>query len=116
MNQWMLFSLIFAKGFDKLDIGLLLQRLEEIGIQGKVQSWFSAFLKGRQQKVKVNGTLSRASEVRSGVPQGTILGPLLFILYIAPLAKLHLNCSIISYADDYYYSCLHYLSRPLLDI
>ena len=90
----------FAKGFDKLDIGLLLQRLEDIGIQGRVQQWFSAFLRGRKQRVKVNGTLSRESEVKSGVPQGTILGPLLFILCIAPLSALPLNSSIISYADD----------------
>ena len=90
----------FAKAYDKVDFGLLLQRLEEVGIQGKVQAWIAAFLKGRKQRVKVNGVIGKVSEVVSGIPQGTILGHLLFILYIAPLSQLPHHCQISSYADD----------------
>ena len=90
----------FAKAYDKVDFGLLIQRLSDLGIRGKVLGWINAFLRGRKQKVKVNGVIGKEADVISGIPQGTILGPLLFILFIAPLADLPSHSSISSYADD----------------
>ena len=90
----------FAKCFDKLDFNLILQRLEHLGIRGRVQQWIETFLKGRKQRVKVNGELGSETEVLSGVPQGTILGPLLFILFISPMPSIPEHSHISSYADD----------------
>ena len=68
----------------KVDFGLLIQRLYDLGIRGRVLNWINAFLRGRRQKVKVNGVIGKEVDVLSGIPQGTILGPLLFIFVHSP--------------------------------
>ena len=65
----------FAKAFNKVDHGILLNKLKKIGINGKVGVWIHNFLSNRQQFVAVNGTTSSEAQVRSGVPQGQVLGP-----------------------------------------
>lgn len=90
----------FAKAFDKVDHTLLLKSLAEVGVIGKVLSWIKEFLTNRTQNVKIEGYLSQTKQVLSGVPQGSILGPILFVVFIAPLLKLPLKSSISSYADD----------------
>ena len=90
----------FAKAFDKLDHRLLIQRLGDLGIVGKARDWIKSFLMDRTQRVKVDGKLSDEKRVISGMPQGTILGPLLFILFISPMSNIP-QCSMISsFADD----------------
>ena len=63
----------FAKAFDKVDYGILLNKLKKIGINGKIGVWIHNFLSNRQQCVAVNGTTSSEPQVRSGVPQGSVL-------------------------------------------
>ena len=90
----------FSKAFDKVDHAILLQKLKSIGIHGKLHLWLKEFLSNRKQFVLVNGSKSREEIVRSGVPQGTVLGPLLFIIYINDITEVIKHCSIKIFADD----------------
>ena len=88
-----------AKAFDRVDHGLLLLKLSTLGIRGVALSWFESYLRGRLIRTRVDGVLSDVRLISSGVPQGSVLGPLLFVLYFSdlPLA-VRASCSL--YADD----------------
>ena len=90
----------FEKAFDKVDIGILLEKLQRYGVKGKLLEWIRSFLLDRKQTVLVDGTLSSFAEVRSGVPQGTVLGPLLFLIYVIDLESVIKHGSSLSFADD----------------
>lgn len=89
----------FSKAFDKVPHQRLNYKLREIGIRGSVGNWIEEWLRGRKQRVILNGTKSEWREVISGVPQGSVLGPLLFILYLNDL-ELGTNCRTFKFADD----------------
>ena len=71
-----------SKAFDTLDHGILLKKLENYGIRGVLLNWFESYLSNRKQYVVIENVESQKKNTRCGVPQGSILGPLLFILYI----------------------------------
>ena len=72
----------FAKAFDTVSHGLLLVKLRHLGVSGSILSWLGDFLLGRTMQVSVSGLCSAPRNICSGVPQGSVLGPLLFLIYV----------------------------------
>ena len=89
----------YAKAFDKVDIKVLLRKLDKYGVRGKLYRWIEAFLTGRMQTVVVDGFRSRPESVISSVIQGSVIGPLLFIIYIADLVSVT-SGGTLTFADD----------------
>jgi len=89
------------KAFDLINHKLLLKKLNHYGVRGLPLNWLDSYLSGRYQKTKVNNTLSENRLISAGVPQGSILGPLLFIIFINDVFQLtSLSADIYLYADD----------------
>ena len=89
----------YAKAFDKVPHERLLKKLEAYGIKGKLHGWIRDFLTNRTQAVKINNDTSRPLPVKSGIPQGSVLGPILFIIYINDLPD-SINSYLKIFADD----------------
>lgn len=89
----------FEKAFDKVCHGMLLHKLEHHGIRGNLLKIIESFLRGRTYQIRVNGTLSKPHSVLSGVPQGSVLGPLLFLVFVGDLVS-NIKSRILFFADD----------------
>ena len=89
----------FSKAFDKVSHEKLAIKLHDYGIRGPALKWVKGFLDNRHQSVIVNGSSSEPIPVSSGVPQGSVLGPLLFLIYINDL-PMNVNSKVRLFADD----------------
>ena len=102
-NVTLLTLLDLSAAFDTIDHAILLQRLQhDFGIQDIALDWFSSYLTGRTQSVTIQNHTSDPDPIAFGVPQGSVLGPVLFVLYTTPLSTIIAKHSVLyhSYADD----------------
>ena len=89
----------FKKAFDKVPHQRLIHKAEQYGIKGDIINWIKSFLDSRTQQVVINGELSEPKNVTSGIPQGSVLGPLLFVIYINDLPD-QMKSDMFLFADD----------------
>jgi retron-type reverse transcriptase len=90
----------FAKAFDKVSHRRLLYKLKYYGIQTHTLNWIQAFLTDRTQTVVIDGVTSNTVPVTSGVPQGTLLGPILFLIYVNDFPEYLTHSKLRLFADD----------------
>lgn len=88
-----------SKALDKVWHSGLLYKLEKAGVRGELLEWFRNYLHDRKQYVVINGSKSNIGHIKAGVPQGSILGPLLFLIYINDLVT-NIKCMVKLFADD----------------
>ena len=90
----------FQKAFDTVNHQILINKLSNYGIRGCINDWFKSYLTNRKQFVSIDGFKSAEESIEHSVPQGSVLGPLLFLLYINDLHLAIINSSTFHFADD----------------
>lgn len=103
----------FKRAFETIDRVKLILKLSKYGIKNNVLKWFASYLTDRTQQVKFNSTVSSKMKTEFGVPQGSILGPILFLLYINDLKKVLKTCDCRMFADD---TIIYYSSKNSYEI
>ena len=106
----------YKKAFDVVDHHILLRKLKSRGITGNIGKWIANFISDRKQSVAVNQKLSRSEPVSSGVPQGSVLGPILFLVMISDIDDEVINSTVSSFADDTKVSHIIQLRQDCLDL
>ena len=101
------------KAFDTIDHSILLQKLKTFGFSKDVLLWFESYLSNRSFCISLDNCLSSPTKLECGVPQGSILGPLLFLLYINDMPQALDKCHLFLYADD---SCLLFQNKDVQEI
>ena len=101
------------KAFDTVNHEILLSKLEHYGIRNNILDWFGSYLGGRKQYVSFNGLSSDVLDITCGVPQGSVLGPLLVLLYINDLPNISKKLDFFLFADD---TNLYYESDDLVEL
>ena len=100
----------FAKTFDTVNHDILLGKMEHYGIRRKSLEWFKSYLENRKQCFNINGNSSKFNDLTCGVPQGSALGPLLFLIYINDIYASTPKVSFHLFEDD---TCLFYCNKNL---
>ena len=95
------------KAFDTINHGILLEKMAYLGFSNSVITWFSSYLENRSFVVNIDNSFSTPGKLMCGVPQGSILGPLLFLLYVNDMQQA-VSCDLLLYADD---TCLIFTGR-----
>ena len=90
----------YSKAFDRIQHNLLLRKLEKMGISGDLLRWFASYVQNRSQAVVINNYISSWVAIPSGIPQGSLLGPLLFIIFVNDIEKCFFHSHLLSFADD----------------
>lgn len=99
-DQTMGLFLDLSKAFDMVNHEILIRKLNKFGLRGLAENWFKSYLSDRKQLVEINSAKSSSKIVEHGVPQGSILGPILFLLYINDLPLNITQAKVILFADD----------------
>lgn len=90
----------YSKAFDRIDHETLIKKLNNMGIRGDLLRWFSSYIDNRSQAVVLNNYISSWVSVPSGVPQGSLLGPLLFVIYVNDIDLCLKSSNLLCFADD----------------
>lgn len=100
----------YKKAFDTLDHNQLLQAMKECGIRGPTNDWFRSYLSNRTLQTKIAGTIGLEAAVQTGVPTGSVYGPVGYIMHVNSVCNVIKKCKVYMYADD---MCLIYASRDI---
>ena len=103
----------FTKAFDTVRHDILVNKLSHYGIRGTVNNWFLDYLSNRTQSIKISDNISTTRNINYGVPQGSVLGPILFLIYINDLPQIFNNIKVKLFADD---ATLYLFGRDLTNV